>query len=129
VVSPDVQTWINDGKNLGQLPVNAKSSVDAGQVPGAGFEMLSTAEGGIAQFFDRDAPAEMAKVGMEGFQEFMVKPDQSRQHPRALGEGAPAHLQVMMRQMIGRPCAARCISGRPVKTPEPGSRISGGDQQ
>jgi multiple sugar transport system substrate-binding protein len=37
--------------------------------------MLSTADGGIAQFFDRDAPAEMAKVGMEGFQEFMVRPE------------------------------------------------------
>ena len=37
--------------------------------------MLSTADGGIAQFFDRDAPAEMAKAGMEGFQEFMVKPE------------------------------------------------------
>ena len=30
---------------------------------------------GKAQFWDRDAPAEMAKVSMEGFQEFMVKPD------------------------------------------------------
>ena len=30
---------------------------------------------GLAQFYDRDAPAEMAKAGMEGFQEFMVKPD------------------------------------------------------
>ena len=25
---------------------------------------------------DRDAPAEMAKIGMEGFQQFMVQPDQ-----------------------------------------------------
>ncbi|PIH47842.1 sugar ABC transporter substrate-binding protein, partial [Staphylococcus epidermidis] len=33
------------------------------------------AEGGIAQFFDRDAPPEMAKAGMEGFQEFMVRPE------------------------------------------------------
>jgi multiple sugar transport system substrate-binding protein len=40
-----------------------------------GFEVLSTAEGGIAQFFDRDAPAQMAKAGMEGFQEFMAYPD------------------------------------------------------
>ncbi len=37
--------------------------------------MLSGTTGGIAQFFDRDAPAEMAKAGMEGFQEFMVKPE------------------------------------------------------
>ena len=41
----------------------------------AGFELLSTTPGGIAQFFDRDAPAEMAKLGMEGFQEFMVLPE------------------------------------------------------
>ena len=40
----------------------------------AGFTMLSNAYA-LAQFFDRDAPAEMAKAGMEGFQEFMVKPD------------------------------------------------------
>jgi len=29
----------------------------------------------LAQFFDRDAPAEMAKAGMEGIQEFLVKPE------------------------------------------------------
>ncbi|QDG75864.1 ABC transporter substrate-binding protein [Labrenzia sp. PHM005] len=76
VVSADVQTWINDGKNLGQLPVNAKSSVDKDKFLEQGFEMLSTnSPGGVAQFFDRDAPAEMAKVAMEGMQEFMVKPD------------------------------------------------------
>ncbi|AMN51969.1 sugar ABC transporter substrate-binding protein [Labrenzia sp. CP4] len=75
-VSPDVQTWINDGKHLGQLPVNAKSSVDQDKFLEQGFEMLSTnSPGGVAQFFDRDAPAEMAKVAMEGLQEFMVKPD------------------------------------------------------
>jgi len=76
VVSADVQTWINDGKNLGQLPVNAKSSVDKDKFLEEGFAMLSTnSPGGVAQFFDRDAPAEMAKVAMEGLQEFMVKPD------------------------------------------------------
>ena len=36
--------------------------------------MLSqNSPGGMAQFFDRDAPAEMAKIAMEGMQEFMVK--------------------------------------------------------
>lgn len=76
VVSADVQTWINDGKNLGQLPVNAKSSVDKDKFLEQGFAMLSSnSPGGVAQFFDRDAPAEMAKVAMEGLQEFMVKPD------------------------------------------------------
>ena len=41
----------------------------------AGFETLSTAYA-LAQFFDRDAPAEMAKAGMEGFQQFMVQPEE-----------------------------------------------------
>ncbi|MDC0737664.1 ABC transporter substrate-binding protein [Cognatishimia sp. SS12] len=76
VVSADNQTLINNGDNLGQLPVNAKSSVDDDKFLKEGFVMLSqNSPGGVAQFFDRDAPAEMAKVAMEGFQEFMVKPD------------------------------------------------------
>ena len=69
----DVQTKIN--ATLGQLPINSGSTVADDKFLQAGFNMLSAADGGIAQFFDRDAPAEMAKVGMEGFQEFMVKPD------------------------------------------------------
>ncbi|MEO1551542.1 MAG: extracellular solute-binding protein [Pseudomonadota bacterium] len=69
----DVQTQINE--TLGQLPVNSASSVDTSDpFLAAGFDMLSNAAG-LAQFFDRDAPAEMAKAGMEGFQEFMVKPE------------------------------------------------------
>ena len=76
VVSPDNQTLINNGENLGQLPVNANSGVDDDKFLKEGFTMLSSnSPGGVAQFFDRDAPAEMAKVGMEGLQEFMVKPD------------------------------------------------------
>lgn len=76
VASADVQTAINSGDALGQLPVNAGSSVDADEFLEQGFEMLSTnAQGGVAQFFDRDFPAEMASVGMEGLQEFMVFPD------------------------------------------------------
>jgi len=76
VVSAENQTMINAGDALGQLPVNNKSSVDEDKFLLEGFEMLSSnSPGGVAQFFDRDAPAEMAKVAMEGFQEFMVKPD------------------------------------------------------
>ncbi|NOE24737.1 ABC transporter substrate-binding protein [Ruegeria sp. HKCCD6157] len=76
VVSADEQTEINNGANLGQLPVNAQSTVDDDKFLQQGFEMLSSnSPGGVAQFWDRDAPAEMAKVSMEGFQEFMVKPD------------------------------------------------------
>lgn len=73
VVSAENQTEIN--AQLGQLPVNRNSSVNPDdKFVREGFEMLNGAYA-LAQFFDRDAPAEMAKVGMEGFQEFMVKPD------------------------------------------------------
>ncbi|MGR3464449.1 MULTISPECIES: ABC transporter substrate-binding protein [Rhodobacterales] len=76
VTSAENQTLINAGDGLGQLPVNANSSVDDDEFLKEGFETLSSnSPGGVAQFFDRDAPAEMAKVAMEGFQEFMVKPD------------------------------------------------------
>nr|MDJ0860205.1 ABC transporter substrate-binding protein [Dinoroseobacter sp.] len=76
VTSADVQTRINAGDALGQLPVNANSSIGDDKFVQQGFEMLSSnAGGGIMQFFDRDFPAEMASVGMEGLQEFMVFPD------------------------------------------------------
>ncbi len=75
VASADNQTIINSGTALGQLPVNAKASVDDDEFLNAGFAMLSTnSPGGVAQFFDRDFPAEMAAAGMEGLQEFMVIP-------------------------------------------------------
>ena len=73
VAQADVQTKLNAALN--QLPTNKNSSVPADDpFLVAGFETLSTAYA-LAQFFDRDAPAEMAKAGMEGFQEFMVKPE------------------------------------------------------
>ena len=76
VVSAENQTIINNGQNLGQLPINAKSAIDDDEFLRQGFEMLSrNSPGGVAQFFDRDAPAEMAAAAMEGFQEFMVFPD------------------------------------------------------
>ena len=73
IARADVQTQIN--QTLGQLPINSGSSIASDKFLEAGFSMLSAADGGIAQFFDRDAPAEMAQAGMQGFQEFMVKPD------------------------------------------------------
>jgi multiple sugar transport system substrate-binding protein len=69
----DVQTKMN--AILGQLPINKNSTVSDDKFLQAGMSMLSSTTGGIAQFFDRDAPAEMAQAGMEGFQEFMVKPE------------------------------------------------------
>jgi multiple sugar transport system substrate-binding protein len=76
VASAEVQGEINGPDGLGQLPINAQSSVADDEFIKQGFEMLSqNATGGIAQFFDRDFPAEMASIGMEGLQEFMVFPD------------------------------------------------------
>ncbi|MGB8315675.1 MAG: extracellular solute-binding protein [Aestuariivirga sp.] len=68
------ETQIKMNATLGQLPVNNQATKPSDPFLDAGFTMLSNAYA-LAQFFDRDAPAEMAKAGMEGFQEFMVKPD------------------------------------------------------
>ena len=76
VTSPEVQTRINGTDGLGQLPINSNASVADDEFIQQGFAMLSqNAQGGIAQFFDRDWPAELASIGMEGLQEFMVFPD------------------------------------------------------
>ena len=73
VASAEAQTKLNSA--IGQLPTNKNATVDAADpFISAGFTSLSSAYA-LAQFFDRDAPAEMAKAGMEGFQEFMVKPE------------------------------------------------------
>jgi len=42
--------------------------------PKEGLDMLNNAYA-MAQFYDRDAPAEMASEGMKGFQEYMSNPD------------------------------------------------------
>lgn len=72
VARPDVQSEWN--KTIGQLPINAKAEVADDKFIQQGFELLNSATG-LAQFYDRDAPAEMAKAGMEGFQRFMTDPD------------------------------------------------------
>jgi multiple sugar transport system substrate-binding protein len=75
MASAEAQTKWNGA--VGQLPTNKNASVDAADpFLTAGFQALSTATGGIAQFWDRDADAEYAKVGMEGFQQFLVQPEQ-----------------------------------------------------
>ena len=71
VASAEVQTKVNE--ILGQLPVNKNSKVSDDKFIRAGFAMLNKSEG-LAQFYDRDAPAQMAKAGMEGFQRYMIKP-------------------------------------------------------
>ena len=68
----EVLTDMNEALN--QLPPNSESQVPDNRFLEAGFAMLSAADG-IAQFYDRDTDPEMARAGMEGFQEFMVNPD------------------------------------------------------
>lgn len=73
IAQPEIQAEWN--KTIGQLPPNSKSAINQeDKFIVQGMETVSTATG-LAQFYDRDAPAEMAKGGMEGFQEFMVKPE------------------------------------------------------
>jgi len=68
---PDTQTIMN--RALGQIPANNKATAPDNYFVNKGLKMLSKADG-IAQFYDRDTDPAMAKEGMKGFQEFMVKP-------------------------------------------------------
>ena len=73
IAQPEIQGEWN--KTIGQLPPNSAAPInEEDKFIVEGFQTVSTAAG-LAQFFDRDAPAEMAKAGMEGFQEFMIKPE------------------------------------------------------
>ena len=72
IARPDNQTALNEA--IGNLPPHKDATVPDDPYLQAGFQMLSEAEG-LAQFYDRDTDPEMAKLGMQGFQEFMVKPD------------------------------------------------------
>ena len=72
VARPEVQRELNVAIN--QLPPHSGAGVGDNRFLQAGYEMLNNAAG-IAQFYDRDTNPEMARAGMEGFQEFMVNPD------------------------------------------------------
>lgn len=58
----------------GTLPPNKNSPAPTDRILKEGQEVLANAAG-LAQFYDRDTDPKMAKAGMEGFQEFMVKPE------------------------------------------------------
>jgi multiple sugar transport system substrate-binding protein len=75
MAKPEVQTEMNT--ILGQLPVNKNATMPKDTYLKEGFTMLSNAYA-LGQFYDRDAPAEMAQAGMNGFQQYMLKP-QDRQ--------------------------------------------------
>lgn len=76
LAKPDVQATMN--KTLGQLPVNKRATTPEDPFLKAGFSLLSNAYA-LGQFYDRDAPADMAKAGMDGFQQYMLKPDTRKQ--------------------------------------------------
>jgi len=72
VATPEVQGEWN--KAIGQLPPNSAAAINTDdKFIVEGMETLSTAAG-LAQFFDRDAPAAMATAAMQGFQKFMLDP-------------------------------------------------------
>lgn len=57
-----------------QIPTNSKAKAKDDEFLNKGVAMLGSAAG-TAQFYDRDTTPAMAKEGMKGFQEFMVKPE------------------------------------------------------
>ena len=70
--NPEAATnWARMG---GMLSPNNKAAKPEDRFQQMGAKVLAEAAN-IAQFYDRDANPDMAKAGMEGFQEFMVKPD------------------------------------------------------
>jgi len=69
---PDIQGMMTSA--TGTLAANKNAPAPENRFRKAGFKMLGSADG-LAQFYDRDTSPEMAKIGMEGFQEFMVNPE------------------------------------------------------
>ena len=69
---PTTQELINGISRL--IPPNIKSNVDNNDpFLKAGVDTLKSASE-VSQFFDRDAHPQVAKAGMDGFVEFMLKP-------------------------------------------------------
>lgn len=68
----DVQT--KTAGTLDMLPPNVNASVKDDRFAKGGFAQLSKADG-IMQFYDRDTDPALARVGMQGFQEFLKNPD------------------------------------------------------
>ncbi len=64
----------NWAKMAGMLSPNKYADKPTNRFSIMGAKMLAAADD-IAQFWDRDANPDMAGAAMEGFQEFMVKPD------------------------------------------------------
>lgn len=69
VGTPAISAKLADG--LGSLPANSKSPEPTEPISRIGFQILSNAQGGVAQFYDRDMTKEMADEGMKGMQKFV----------------------------------------------------------
>jgi multiple sugar transport system substrate-binding protein len=72
IAEKEQQEKINDA--LLNIPPHKEAKTRDDKYLNKGSAMLAAAAG-TAQFYDRDTTPEMAKTGMQGFQEFMVKPD------------------------------------------------------
>ena len=72
VASADINNEV--ATSIGNLPPNSRAPEPTDRFLKIGFKVLSESAG-LAQFYDRDTSPEMAKEGMKGFQEFMVKPE------------------------------------------------------
>ena len=73
LAKPETQTLYN--KLTGLLPPNKEAKIDpSNEFMKSGKDLLDSAKG-LSQFFDRDADPEVAKVGMDGFVEFMHSPE------------------------------------------------------
>ncbi len=70
--APENQT--KTAGTLDMLPPNINASVKDDRFAQGGFAQLGQADG-IMQFYDRDTDPALAKVGMQGFQEFLQNPD------------------------------------------------------
>lgn len=62
--------------NMNQIPTHKSATIKEDYFLNKGLETLNAAQG-TAQFYDRETSPAMAKEGMKGFQEFMIKPDRS----------------------------------------------------
>ncbi len=76
VATAPVQQKINIALN--QVPVNHKASVKDDVFLKEGQALLNHAAH-LTQFFDRDSPEDFANIGMRGFEQFMIHPDQEDQ--------------------------------------------------
>ena len=72
LATPENMTAINVA--LQQLPPHSGAKPKDDRFLNAGAAMLAASK--TAQFYDRDTTPEMAKVGMQGFQDFMLNPDE-----------------------------------------------------